>query len=182
MKVSLPGLGIGMIIASSQVDGTVPSLEILLNRSNRNFWELSDKSRYHLVWDIVTSRGNSYSRAAKQSPSPYEKMARCMKVLLQSYQRITLDVVLIQSEGWKIGQYMMLQRSFLICIICLGWILPSVFKAGSEMDVLFPVILRTLSCTHTKWDLESNEETYYFYKDLLASLSTCLALDQVLLQ
>lgn len=113
MEASLPGLGIEMIIASSYVDSTVPSQEILLNRTNRNFWELSNKSRYHLVWDIVTTRGNSYSRAAKQSPSPYEKMARCMKVL-QSYQRITLDVVLVQPEGWKIGQYMMLQRSFLI--------------------------------------------------------------------
>lgn len=50
----MPGLGIDMVIASSHVDGTVPSLEILLNKSNRNFWELSDKSRYHLVWDIVT--------------------------------------------------------------------------------------------------------------------------------
>lgn len=36
----------------------------------------------------------------------------------------------------------------------------SIFRAGDDMDVLFPGVLRTLSHTHAKRVPELNEETY----------------------
>ena len=60
-------------------------------------------------------------------------------------------------------------------------IMPSIFRAGGDMDVLFPAILRTLSHTHAKGVPELIKETYCLHDVRLASFSTRLALALVFL-
>lgn len=127
--------------------------------------------RYHLVWNNVTSWAGLRQSCKVESIS-LRKMASCREVL-QFYRRTTLDVVSVQHEGRKIRQYKMIQKR------SQSWnLLPhlqhlyglwALFWARSQTDVLFSIILRTLSHTFAK------EVPELIHEVRLSFLSTHLA-------